>query len=207
MIGTKFNAALAAMGGALLFGGCAIDNHMAMGGADHAMAPNTMASEQSVEVGGAAMYPSRNIIQNAVNSRDHTTLVAAVQAAGLADTLSGPGPFTVFAPTNEAFDKLPPGTVQTLVQPANKPMLTKILTYHVVAGRLSAADLSARVRAGGGRAMLTTVEGAPLTVTQSGGHILITDAAGGVSTVTIADVNQSNGVIHVVDTVLMPPQG
>jgi uncharacterized surface protein with fasciclin (FAS1) repeats len=159
---------------------------------------------KTVMVGGAPMYPSKNIVQNAVNSQDHTTLVAAVKAAGLVDTLSGPGPFTVFAPTNEAFDKLPPGTVDTLLKPENKPTLTKILTYHVVSGKLSAADLIAMVKAGGGKATLTTVEGEPLTVMQSGKTLMLTDAKGGMSTITIADVNQSNGVIHVVDTVLMP---
>lgn len=173
-----------------------------MAASDHAMP----ASESTVMVGGAAMYPSRNIVENAVNSRDHTTLVAAVQAAGLVDTLSGPGPFTVFAPTNAAFDKLPAGTVDTLVQPANRATLTRILTYHVVPGRLTAADLAQRIRAGNGRATLTTVQGATLTVTQSGANVIVTDAAGGACTVTIADVLQSNGVIHVVDTVLMPPQ-
>jgi uncharacterized surface protein with fasciclin (FAS1) repeats len=159
---------------------------------------------KTVMVGGAAMYPSKNIVQNAVNSKDHTTLVAAVKAAGLVDTLSSPGPFTVFAPTNEAFDKLPPGTVDTLLKPENKPTLTKVLTYHVVSGKLSAADLIAMVKAGGGKATLTTVEGEPLTVMQSGKTLMLTDAKGGMSTITIADVNQSNGVIHVVDTVLMP---
>ena len=152
------------------------------------------------------MYPSKNIIENAVNSRDHTTLVAAVRAAGLVETLSGPGPFTVFAPTNAAFDKLPAGTVDNLVMPANRQTLTRILTYHVVAGRVTAADLMARIRAGNGRATLTTVQGATLTVTQSGDHLVVTDAAGGTSHVTIGDVMQSNGVIHVVDTVLMPPR-
>lgn len=160
--------------------------------------------EQSVTVGGAAMYPSRNIIENAVNSADHTTLVAAVQAAGLAETLSGPGPFTVFAPTNAAFDKLPAGTVDTLVQPANRERLSGILTYHVVPGRLTASDLISQIDAGGGRATLTTAQGGTLTATRSGDGVVITDAAGGASTVTIADVMQSNGVIHVVDTVLMP---
>ena len=206
MIGRNFGAALAAASGFALVAGCAMAGDM--GGAKGMVASNApMAHEHTTMVGGGAMYPSRNIIQNAVNSRDHTTLVGAVQAAGLVDTLSGPGPFTVFAPTNEAFDKLPPGTVNTLVQPANQATLTKILTYHVVAGRLTAADLLARVRAGNGRAMITTVEGAPLTVTQSGNTIMLTDAGGHVSTVTIADVMQSNGVIHVVDTVLMPPKG
>ncbi len=159
---------------------------------------------KTVMVGGAAMYPSKNIVQNAVNSNDHTTLVAAVKAAGLVDTLSGPGPFTVFAPTNEAFDKLPPGTVDTLVKPENKAALTKVLTYHVVAGKHSAKDLMDLVKAGGGKATLTTVEGEKLVVMQTGMKLMLTDAKGGVSTVTIGDVNQSNGVIHVVDTVLMP---
>jgi uncharacterized surface protein with fasciclin (FAS1) repeats len=164
-----------------------------------------MSGEKTVMVGGAAMFPSKNIIQNAVNSKDHTTLVAAVKAAGLVDTLEGPGPFTVFAPTNEAFDKLPPGTVQTLVAPENKDMLTKILTYHVVSGHLTASDLKRMIAAGGGKAMLTTVEGEPLTVSEGGmGHLVLTDAKGGMSTITIANVMQSNGVIHVVDSVLMP---
>jgi len=163
-----------------------------------------MAATADPMVGGAAMYPRANIVENAVNSKDHTTLVAAVKAAGLVPTLEGKGPFTVFAPTNEAFDKLPPGTVNTLVQPANKPTLVKILTYHVVAGDYSAADLLDMINQGGGKATLTTVEGEPLTVTASGGHIMLTDAKGGMSTITIPDVVQSNGVIHVVNTVLMP---
>ena len=152
-------------------------------------------------VGGAAMYPSKNIVENAVNSKDHTTLVAAVKAAGLVDTLSGPGPFTVFAPTNEAFAKLPPGTVDTLVKPENKATLTKILTYHVVSGRYTAADLMKLAKSGG---TLTTVEGEPLMVSVKHHHVVLTDAKGGMSTVTIPNVFQSNGVIHVVDTVLMP---
>jgi uncharacterized surface protein with fasciclin (FAS1) repeats len=155
------------------------------------------AKERTVMVGGAAMYPSKNIVQNAVNSKDHTTLVAAVKAAGLVDTLSSAGPFTVFAPTNEAFAKLPKGTVETLVKPENKATLTKILTYHVVPGKLEAADLTDGKK-------LTTVEGDQLTVKNSGGRISIVDAKGGVSRVTISNVNQSNGVIHVVNTVLMP---
>ena len=157
-----------------------------------------------VTVGGAPMYSQKNIVQNAVNSKDHTTLVAAVKAAGLVDTLSGPGPFTVFAPTNAAFDKLPAGTVDTLVKPENKATLTKILTYHVVAGHLTAADLKAKIKEGGGKAVLTTVEGGMLTVTESGGKLMLTDEKGGMSDITIANVLQSNGVIHVVDTVLMP---
>jgi uncharacterized surface protein with fasciclin (FAS1) repeats len=163
-----------------------------------------MAATTDPMVGGAAMYPRKNIVENAVNSKDHTTLVAAVKAAGLVPTLESKGPFTVFAPTNEAFDKLPPGTVNTLVQPANKPALVKILTYHVVAGDYSAADLLNMINQGGGKATLTTVEGEKLTVTTSGGHIILTDAKGGMSTITIPDVVQSNGVIHVVNTVLMP---
>ena len=155
-------------------------------------------------VGGAAMYPTKNIVQNAVNSKDHTTLVAAVKAAGLVETLSGPGPFTVFAPTNAAFDKLPPGTVGELVKPENKATLTSILTYHVVAGRMTAADIAAKIKAGGGKATLTTVNGGTLTASMMGKTLMLTDAKGGMSHVTIGNVMQSNGVIHVVDTVLMP---
>lgn len=195
-------AAAAAIGGALLAGACEAGTQTAQADA----AAPAMA-ERTVTVGGAAMYPSRNIVENAVNSRDHTTLVAAVQAAGLVETLSSPGPFTVFAPTNAAFGKLPAGTVETLTQPANRAALTKILTYHVVAGRITATDLVAQIAAGGGRATLATVQGGRLTATLSGDHVIVTDAAGGRSMVTIADVLQSNGVIHVVDTVLMPPQG
>jgi uncharacterized surface protein with fasciclin (FAS1) repeats len=160
--------------------------------------------EHTVMVGGAPMYPTKNIVQNAVNSKDHTTLVAAVKAADLVDTLQSPGPFTVFAPTNAAFAKLPAGTVDSLVKPENKPTLTKILTYHVVPGRLSAQELMAKAKAGGGKAMLKTVEGEALTVKVKAGAVWLVDAKGGMSRVTIADVNQSNGVIHVVDTVLMP---
>ncbi len=162
------------------------------------------AAHAQVMVGGAPMLPSKNIIENAVNSKDHTTLVAAVKAAGLVDTLSGPGPFTVFAPTNEAFAALPAGTVDTLLKPENKPTLTKILTYHVVSGKMTAADLMKAIKAGHGKAMLTTVEGDTLTATSKGKKIFITDAKGDVSTVTIANVIQSNGVIHVVDKVLLP---
>jgi uncharacterized surface protein with fasciclin (FAS1) repeats len=157
-----------------------------------------------VTVGGAPMYANRNIVENAVNSADHTTLVAAVTAAGLVETLSGPGPFTVFAPTNAAFAKLPAGTVESLVQPANKATLTKILTYHVVAGRVSADDLIGQIQAGGGRARLTTVEGGVLTASLEGGSVILTDEMGGRARVTQADVFQSNGVIHVTDTVSMP---
>jgi len=155
-------------------------------------------------VGGAAMHPTLNIIENAGNSADHTTLVAAVKAAGLVDTLSGPGPFTVFAPTNEAFAKLPPGTVETLLKPENKAMLVSILTYHVVPGTMTAKKIAAAIKAGGGTATLTTVQGEPLTATMNMGKLVLTDAKGGMSTVTIANVMQSNGVIHVIDTVLMP---
>jgi uncharacterized surface protein with fasciclin (FAS1) repeats len=155
-------------------------------------------------VGGAAMYPTKTIVENAVNSPIHTTLVAALKAAGLVDTLNGPGPFTVFAPTNDAFDKLPAGTVDTLVKPENKDTLTKILTYHVVPGRISSKQLIQMIKKGHGKAMLKTVQGEDLTATTSGGHIMLTDAKGGTATVTIADVFQSNGVIHVIDTVLMP---
>ena len=162
------------------------------------------AAMKTVMVGGAPMYPTKTIVDNAVNSKDHTTLVAAVQAAGLVDTLKSPGPFTVFAPTNDAFGKLPAGTVETLVKPENKAALTSILTYHVVPGRLTAANLAAKIKAGGGRATLTTVQGEPLTASMMGGKVMLTDAKGGMSTVTQADVMQSNGVIHVVDTVLLP---
>ncbi len=166
--------------------------------------PST-AQEKTVTVGGAPMYPSKNIVENAVNSKDHTTLVAAVKAAGLGDTLSTKGPFTVFAPTNSAFEKLPKGTVETLVKPESKQMLTGILTYHVVPGKLSSADLAKQVKDGGGRAMLKTVSGGQLTIMDAGrGKLSVTDAKGGKSMVTIADVMQSNGVIHVIDTVLMP---
>ena len=170
-----------------------------------ASAQATMSGEKTVEVGGAPMYPSKTIVENAVNSKDHTTLVAAVKAAGLVDTLSGAGPFTVFAPTNAAFNKLPPGTVDSLVKPENKQKLTTVLTYHVVPGKMSAADLAAKVKAGSGKATLTTAQGGTLTATDAGGGKLqIVDAKGNKATVTIADVNQKNGVIHVVDTVLLP---
>ena len=155
-------------------------------------------------VGGAAMYETKDIIDNAVNSKDHTTLVAAVKAAGLVDTLKGPGPFTVFAPTNAAFAKLPAGTVDTLLKPENKETLTKVLTYHVVPGRMTAMDIAAKAKANGGKAMLTTAEGEMLTAWEKDGAWYLTDAKGGTSKITIADVKQSNGVIHVVDTVLMP---
>jgi uncharacterized surface protein with fasciclin (FAS1) repeats len=155
-------------------------------------------------VGGQEMYPTKNIIENAVNSADHTTLVAVVKAAGLVETLEGVGPFTVFAPTNEAFAKLPAGTVDTLLKPENKPTLTKVLTYHVVAGRLSASDLKKQIKAGNGTAELTTVEGGKLWASAEGNHIMLKDEKGGTTWVTIPNVFQSNGVIHVVDAVLMP---
>lgn len=155
-------------------------------------------------VGGAPMYASKTIVENAVNSKDHTTLVAAVKAAGLVDTLSGPGPFTVFAPTDAAFRKLPPGTVETLVQPQNKAQLTGILTYHVVPGVYTAKQLMAAVRQGGGEATLKTVQGEPLTVTTKGKAVMVTDTKGNTAKVTVANVMQSNGVIHVVNGVLLP---
>jgi uncharacterized surface protein with fasciclin (FAS1) repeats len=177
----------------------------AMTAAAPAFAQSAMAPEKTVTVGGAPMYPSRNIVQNAVNSKDHTTLVAAVKAAGLVDTLQSPGPFTVFAPTNRAFDKLPKGTVASLVKPENKDALTGILTYHVVSGRYTAQDLMSLVARGGGQAMLKTVQGEPLTIMQSGrSRLTVTDRKGDQAVITIPNVLQSNGVIHVVDTVLLP---
>jgi uncharacterized surface protein with fasciclin (FAS1) repeats len=177
---------------------------LALAGAAVPLSAETM-SEKTVNVGGAPMYPSKNIIQNAVNSKDHTTLVAAVKAAGLVDTLSGPGLFTVFAPTNDAFAKLPAGTVDNLVKPENKATLTKILTYHVVPGRMNAASLMKAVKDGEGQAKLKTVSGDWLIVKQAGpGKLSVTDAKGDVAMVTIGDVMQSNGVIHVIDTVLLP---
>ena len=161
-------------------------------------------AQKTVMVGGAAMYPTKNIIENAVNSKDHTTLVAAVKAAGLVETLEGKGPFTVFAPTNAAFDKLPKGTVETLLKPENKKMLQTILTYHVVAGKMNSSDIAKAIKAGNGKATLKTVSGGTLTAMMKGKDLYLTDEKGNSSKVTIADVNQSNGVIHVVDTVLMP---
>lgn len=161
-------------------------------------------AKQPVMVGGAAMYPSRNIVQNASHAKNLSTLVAAVKAAGLVDTLSGKGPFTVFAPTNAAFDALPPGTVNSLLKPANKAKLVKILTYHVVAGDYDAAALMHKIQSGGGTAKLTTVEGEPLTFSIMNGHVMVTDVHGGTATVTTANVTQSNGVVHVIDKVLMP---
>ena len=159
---------------------------------------------QTKMVGGSEMYPTKNIIENAVNSKDHTTLVAAVKAARLVETLQGEGPFTVFAPTNTAFDKLPKGTVETLLKPENKEKLQGVLTYHVVAGKVSSMDLAQMIKDGKGKAELTTVNGGILTAMLKGKKVQLKDTAGNISTVTIADVNQSNGVIHVVDTVVLP---
>ncbi len=167
------------------------------------MGPNKK-KEKTVEVGGAAMYPSKNIVENAVNSKDHTTLVAAVKAAGLVETLMSAGPFTVFAPTNAAFNKLPAGTVETLLKPENKATLTAVLTYHVVAGRLDSKEIARRIKAGNGKTELTTVQGGKLWLWMKGKNLVIKDEKGGMSTVTIKDVYQSNGVIHVVNTVVLP---
>jgi uncharacterized surface protein with fasciclin (FAS1) repeats len=166
-------------------------------------AQNMESKEKTVEVGGAAMYPSKNIIENAVNSKDHTTLVAAVKAAGLVETLQSAGPFTVFAPTNKAFDKLPAGTVETLLKPENKAMLQGVLTYHVVAGKIDSKKLAELIKAGNGKATLTTVQGGKLYASMKGDKVILTDEKGGTSTITIKDVYQSNGVIHVVDAVVM----
>ena len=163
-----------------------------------------IAAAKNPMVGGAAMYETKTIVENAANSKDHTTLVAAVKAAGLAETLSGAGPFTVFAPTNAAFAKLPAGTVDTLLKPENKAMLTGILTYHVVPGRLTATDIAAQAKANGGKAVLTTVQGAMLTVWKKDGSWYVSDAKGGTAKIGPADVLQSNGVIHVIDGVLLP---
>ena len=177
---------------------------LACGAASAGQMANGWAGHKAPIVGGAPMYPSRTIVENAVNSKDHTTLVAAVKAAGLVDTLNGPGPFTVFAPVNSAFDALPAGTVDTLLKPENKATLVKILTYHVVAGRISARDLIARARAHGGTTELTTVEGGKLTVSGENGVWYVTDEKGGRARITQADVFQKNGVIHVIDAVLLP---
>ena len=162
------------------------------------------AAEMTKMVGGAAMYPSKNIVQNAVNSKDHTTLVAAVKAAGLVPTLESAGPFTVFAPTNDAFAKLPAGTVDTLLKPENKDKLKSVLTYHVVPGRLTTKDLRDKVKAGNGKAELKTVEGAPLTVEEKDGKLWLKDAKGDTAMITIGNVMQSNGVIQVINTVMSP---
>jgi uncharacterized surface protein with fasciclin (FAS1) repeats len=161
-------------------------------------------AQKNPMVGGAAMYATKDIVDNAVNSKDHTTLVAAVKAAGLVETLKSAGPFTVFAPTNAAFDKLPAGTVNNLVKPENKATLTTILTYHVVAGKMDSKAIAKAIKAGGGKAELTTVQGGKLWAWMEGKKLVLKDEKGGISTVTIADVYQKNGVIHVIDTVLMP---
>lgn len=161
-------------------------------------------AQKTKMVGGAAMYPTKNIVENAVNSKDHTTLVAAVKAADLVATLQSKGPFTVFAPTNAAFDKLPAGTVETLLKPENKKTLQTILTYHVVAGKMNSSDIAKAIKKGNGKATLKTVSGGTLTAMMKGKDLILTDENGSMSKVTIADVNQSNGVIHVVDTVLLP---
>ncbi|HEX6280505.1 MAG TPA: fasciclin domain-containing protein [Pyrinomonadaceae bacterium] len=163
-----------------------------------------MGSNDNPMVGGAAMYKTKNIVENAVNSADHTTLVAAVKAAGLVDTLSSKGPFTVFAPVNSAFDKLPAGTVETLLKPENKATLTKVLTYHVIAGNFSSKDVVNAIKKGNGKAELTTVAGGKLWAMLDGKNVVLIDEKGGRSTVTVADVKQSNGVIHVVDSVVLP---
>lgn len=168
------------------------------------MLSSTALAQKPVTVGGAPMFPNKNIIENAVNSKDHTTLVAAVKAAGLVETLQGNGPFTVFAPVNAAFDALPAGTVDTLLKPENKGTLTAVLTYHVVAARLNSKALERMIKQGNGRAILKTVQGGELTATMSGSDINITDAKGNTARITITNVNQSNGVIHVVDRVLLP---
>jgi uncharacterized surface protein with fasciclin (FAS1) repeats len=164
----------------------------------------SFAAEMTKMVGGAAMYPSKNIVQNAVNSKDHTTLVAAVKAAGLVPTLESKGPFTVFAPTNEAFAKLPAGTVDTLLKPENKAKLASVLTYHVVAGTLTTKELRAKIKEGGGKAELKTVEGEPLTVMEKDGKLWLKDAKGDIAEITIGNVMQSNGVIQVINTVMLP---
>ncbi len=167
------------------------------------MLGTTSFAQKTKMVGGAAMYPSKNIVENAMNSKDHTTLVAAVKAAGLVETLKGKGPFTVFAPTNAAFDKLPKGTVETLLKPENKEMLQGVLTYHVVSGNWSAADVMAAIKKGGGKAEVATVQGGKLWFMMDGKDVWVMDEKGGKAKITIADVSQSNGVIHVIDTVLM----
>ena len=199
MIDLRLRAAALTLAAAMPLAACTT-----MDGGDADMTDQSASAEGTVMVGGAAMYPSRSIVENAVNSRDHTTLVAAVKAAGLVDTLSGAGPFTVFAPTNAAFAKLPAGTVDTLLKPENLTTLQSVLTYHVVPGRVTAADLMQQIKAGGGSARLTTVQGGTLTARMMGGRVMLVDAKGGMAHVTQADVMQSNGVIHVTDSVSLP---
>lgn len=201
---STLRTALVTTAAATLVAGCetTMDNDMAMD--DGMQTTATVDRTDTVMVGGAEMFDTRNIIENAMNSRDHTTLVAAVKAAGLVDTLSGPGPFTVFAPTNAAFAKLPAGTVDTLLMPENKAMLTGVLLNHAVAGRVTAADLVRMINAGGGMAEVTTVGGGKLTARTMNGRVMLTDAKGGLATVTQADVMQSNGIIHVTDSVSLP---
>ena len=206
MIGTKeMNSTKAKMmASAIAAAALGLTGCMSMDDGNMSASASTSAEMENPMVGGAAMYSNKNIVENAVNSKDHTTLVAAVKAAGLVDTLMSAGPFTVFAPTNAAFDKLPAGTVDALLKPENKGMLTSVLTYHVVAGTMTSTDIAAAIKAGGGTATLTTVQGGTLTGRMMGNKLVLTDAKGGRSTVTIANVMQSNGVIHVVDTVLLP---
>lgn len=194
----------AKMASAIVVASLGVSGCMAMSDDKMTASASTSAEMENPMVGGAAMYATKNIVENAVNSKDHTTLVAAVKAAGLVDTLMTPGPFTVFAPTNAAFDKLPAGTVGTLLKPENKSTLTSVLTYHVVAGTMTSTDIAAAIKAGNGTATLTTVQGGMLTGRMVGNKLVLTDAKGGQSTVTVANVMQSNGVIHVVDTVLLP---
>lgn len=170
----------------------------------HSQAQSNMKGERTVMVGGAAMYPSKDIISNAVNSQDHTTLVAAVKAAGLVETLQGQGPFTVFAPTNAAFEKLPAGAVENLLKEENKPALTGVLTYHVIAGKLDSKELMKKIREGNGTYELTTVAGGKLWIMQKGNALMLKDEKGNMANITTKDVYQSNGVIHVIDAVLMP---
>lgn len=181
-----------------------IKKYLTLAACTLAIGAATVIAAENPMVGGAPMYANKNIVENASKSKDHTTLVAAVKAAGLVSTLEGKGPFTVFAPTNEAFEKLPSGTVDTLLKPENKKKLAGILTYHVVAGKMTGEKLAEEIKAGKGKAMLKTVNGEKLTVMMEGSDVVLKDAKGGMSKVTIADVMQSNGVIHVIDTVLMP---
>ena len=199
MIDLRLRAAALTLAAAMPLAACTT-----MDGGDAGMTGQSASTAGTVMVGGAAMYPSRTIVENAVNSADHTTLVAAVKAAGLVDTFSGAGPFTVFAPTNAAFAKLPAGTVDTLLKPENLTTLQTVLTYHVVPGRVTAADLMQQIKAGGGSARLTTVQGGTLTARMMGGRVMLVDAKGGMAHVTQADVMQSNGVIHVTDSVSLP---